>query len=158
SGLTREAQVQGRARLVGGAYTRDLSILSLALSSSRAEAADTGTPLRLRGRGGPDDNLVGRGRAADPRVGGVRKVGGTTAKPALCGSVESRDGHINFRGRDWSVTTAAVRFADPRRLDPYLDVLASSRIAEYDVTMQITGPVSNVSVRFSSTPRLSQTD
>jgi hypothetical protein len=37
-------------------------------------------------------------------------------------------------------------------------VLAASRIAEYDVTMQITGPVSNIAVRFSSTPRLSQND
>ena len=37
-------------------------------------------------------------------------------------------------------------------------MLATSRIGEYDVTMQITGPVSNVAVRFSSTPRLSQND
>ncbi len=48
--------------------------------------------------------------------------------------------------------------ADPRRIDPYLDVLATSRIGEYDVSMQITGPVSNIAVRFSSTPRLSQND
>jgi hypothetical protein len=56
------------------------------------------------------------------------------------------------------VTSATVRFADPRRLDPYLDVVATSRIAEYDVTMQITGPVSSIAVRFSSTPRLAQND
>jgi autotransporter translocation and assembly factor TamB len=57
-------------------------------------------------------------------------VEGTTARPVDFGSVESRDGRITFRGRDWSVTTATVRFADPRRLDPLLDVLATSRIAE----------------------------
>ena len=85
-------------------------------------------------------------------------VEGTTARPIVFGSVESRDGRINFRGRDWSVTSAIVRFADPRRIDPYLEVLATARIAEYDVTMQVTGPVSNIEVRFSSTPRLSQND
>ena len=105
-----------------------------------------------------DDNLVVRSRAADLRAGGVLSVEGTTARPVVFGSVESRDGRIVFRGRDWSVTSATVRFADPRRLDPFLDVLATSRIGEYDVTMQITGPVSNVTVRFSSTPRLSQND
>ncbi|RPH78280.1 MAG: hypothetical protein EHM88_16270, partial [Candidatus Rokuibacteriota bacterium] len=105
-----------------------------------------------------DDNLMVRGRTADLRAGGVLTVEGTTARPVVFGSVESRDGRITFRGRDWSVTSAIVRFADPRRLDPYLDVTATTRIAEYDVTMQVTGPVSNIAVRFSSTPRLSTND
>ena len=158
SGLTREARLQGRARLARGLYNRDLSILALALSPRRSPAAGTGPLLRLAVRVDLDDNLVARNRMADLRAGGVLSVEGTTAQPVVFGSIESRDGRIVFRGRDWSVTSATVRFADPRRLDPYLDVLASSRIGEYEVTMQITGPVSNVAVRFNSTPRLSQND
>jgi translocation and assembly module TamB len=158
SGITREAQIEGRARLVRGLYTRDLSLLSLALSPTRAAAADTGTPVRLRVRVDLRDNLVVRSRAADLRAGGVLSVEGTTARPVIFGSVECRDGRIAFRGRNWTVTNATVRFADPRRIDPFVDVFATSRIAEYDVTMQVTGPVSNVTVRFNSTPRLSQND
>jgi translocation and assembly module TamB len=158
SGLTGQAQLAGRTRLVRGLYNRELSILSLALSPSRAPAAETGPSLRLRVRVDLDDNLVVRNRAADLRAGGVLSVEGTAARPVIFGSVTSQDGHIVFRGRDWTVTSATVRFADPRRLDPYLDVHAASRIGEYDVSMQITGPVSNVVVRFSSTPRLSQND
>ncbi len=158
SGITREAQLTGRARLVRGVYGRDLSVLSLVLSPAHAAAVDPATPLRLRVRVDLDDNLVVRSRTADLRAGGVLTIEGTTARPVVFGSVESRDGRINFRGRDWSVTNATVRFADPRRLDPFLDVLATSRIAEYDVTMQVTGPVSNITVRLSSTPRLSQND
>ena len=158
AGIAREAQLSGRARLVRGLYNRDLSILSLVTSPARAAAADTGLPVRLRVRVDLDDNLVVRTRAANLRAGGVLNAEGTTVRPIVFGSIESRDGRLLFRGRTWDVTSAAVRFADPRRLDPYLDVLATSRIAEYDVTMQISGPVSNVSVRFSSTPRLSQND
>jgi translocation and assembly module TamB len=160
SGFTREAQLTGQARLARGAYRKDLTVLSLLLSPARAAAAavEPATPMRLRIRVDLDDNLLVRSRAADLRAGGVLNVEGTTAQPIVFGSVESRDGRINFRGRDWSVTNASVRFADPRRLDPYLEVLATSRIAEYDVTMQVTGPVSNITVRFSSTPRLSQND
>ena len=152
SGITREAQLTGRARLVRGAYRRDLSVLSLVLSPAQAAAVDPGTPLRLRIRVDLDDNLVMRSRTADLRGGGVLTIEGTTTRPVVFGLVESRDGRINFRGRDWSVTGITVRFADPRRLDPFLDVLATSRIAEYDVTMQVTGPLSNITVRFSSTP------
>ena len=158
SGITGQAQLAGRARLVRGAYSRDLSLLSMVMSTSRAEAADTATPLRLRVRVDLDDNLVVRSRGTDLRAGGVLSVEGTTARPVIFGAIESRDGHVLFRGRRWNITNATVRFADPRRVDPFLDVLATSRIGEYDVTMQITGPVSAVNVRFSSTPRLSQND
>ena len=158
AGLTREVVLTGRARLARGVYRRELSVLSLVLSPARAVAVDPGTPLRLRVRVDLDDNLMVRGRTADLRAGGVLTVEGTTARPVVFGSVESRDGRISFRGRDWSVTSAIVRFADPRRLDPYLDVTATTRIDEYDVTMQVTGPVSNIAVRFSSTPRLSTND
>jgi len=99
-----------------------------------------------------------RTRVANLRAGGVLNVEGTTARPIVFGSVESEEGRITFRNRSWSLTTATVRFADPRRVDPFLDVVAATRIGDYDVTMQIGGPVSNVSVRFSSAPRLSQSD
>jgi autotransporter translocation and assembly factor TamB len=158
SGITREAQLQGRARLVRGLYNRDLSILALATSRSAAPVADTGPGLRLSVRVDLNDNLVVRNSLANLRADGVLTVQGTTAHPVVFGSIESRDGHIAFRGHDWSVASAAVRLADPRRLDPYLDVLATTRIGEYDVSMQITGPVSDVAVRFSSSPRLSQSD
>jgi autotransporter translocation and assembly factor TamB len=158
SGITREAQLTGRARLARGVYRRDVSVLSLVLSRGQAVAVEPGTPLRVRVRVDLDDNLVVRSRTVNLRAGGVLTVEGTTTRPVVFGSVESRDGRINFRTRDWSITSATVRFADPRRLDPYLDVLATTRIAEYDVTMQVVGPVSNIAVRFSSTPRLSQND
>jgi autotransporter translocation and assembly factor TamB len=158
SGFTREAQLTGKARLARGAYRRDLTVLSLLLTPAQAAAVDASTPMRLRVRVDLDDNLIVRSRTADLRAGGVLSVEGTTARPIVFGAVESRDGRINFRGRDWTVTNASVRFADPRRLDPFLEVLATARIAEYDVSMQITGPVSNMEIRFSSTPRLSQND
>src|SRR5262249_10744268 len=157
SGLTGQAQLTGRARLLRGLYNRDLTIISL-MSPARAAAAETGMPLRLRLRVDLDDNLAVRTRAANLRAGGVLNVEGTTARPIIFGTIESRDGRISFRGRSWSVSSAAIRFADPRRLDPYLDVHATCHIAVYDVTMQVSGPVSNVNVRFSSTPRLSQND
>ncbi|PWU25148.1 MAG: hypothetical protein C5B48_02805 [Candidatus Rokuibacteriota bacterium] len=157
SGLTGQAQLTGTARLLRGLYNRDVTILSL-MSPARVAAAETAMPLRLRVSVDLDDNLAVRTRAANLRAGGVLNLEGTTARPIIFGTIESRDGRIGFRGHNWSVSSAVIRFADPRRLDPYLDVLATSRIAVYDVTMQVSGPVSNVNVRFSSTPRLSQND
>src|SRR4030095_419514 len=100
-----------------------------------------------------DDNLAVRTRTADLRVGGALTVQGTTGAPVVFGAVESHDGRIVFRGHDFAVASAAVRFADPRAVDPFLDVVATSRIREYEVTVQLSGRLSDLSVRMSSVPR-----
>jgi autotransporter translocation and assembly factor TamB len=160
SGISAQALLSGDVRLVRGLYSRDLTLLSLALAPIRPAVAanEAGALLRLHLRVALDNNLVVRNRTADLRAGGTVDVEGTTARPIVFGAVESRDGHITFRGHDFTVTTATVRFADPRRIDPFLDVTATARIRDYDVTVQLTGPVSDLAVRLSSAPRLSQDD
>jgi translocation and assembly module TamB len=158
SGIAGDARLQGEARLVRGVYSRDLSLLSIALKSRPPEAAAVGPPLQLRVRVDLDDNLLVKNRTAELRAGGVLSVEGTAARPVVFGSVESRDGRIAFRGHDWNVETAAARFADPRRIDPILDVVATSRIREYDVTVQMRGRSSDLVVRLSSSPSLAQDD
>ena len=64
SGRGGEAWLQGGARLVRGVYTRDLSLLSLALSRPRPEAAMDEGRLHLLVRVRLDDNLAVRTRTA----------------------------------------------------------------------------------------------
>ncbi len=158
SGRGGEAWLQGGARLVRGVYTRDLSLLSMALSRPRPEAAVSEGRLHLLVRVRLDENLAVRTRTADLRVGGALTVQGTTGAPVVFGAIESRDGRIVFRGHDFTVTSASVRFADPRAVDPFLDVIATSRIREYEVTVQLSGRLSDLSVRMSSVPRLPPDD
>jgi autotransporter translocation and assembly factor TamB len=158
SGLGQQAVLQGDVRLARGVYSRDLSLLSMALSSHRALAAEEGSPLRLRLRVKLDDNLVVRNRTIDLRAGGTLTVEGTAGQPAIFGAIESHDGRIAFRGHDFTVVTATVRFVDPQRIDPVLDVVATSHIREYDVTLQANGRTSDLKVRLSSSPTLPQDD
>ena len=158
SGRGGQAWLQGGARLVRGVYTRDLSLLSMALSRPRPEAAVSEGRLHLLVRVRLDENLAVRTRTADLRAGGALTVQGTTGAPVVFGAIESRDGRIVFRGHDFTVTSASVRFADPRAVDPFLDVIATSRIREYEVTVQLSGRLSDLSVRMSSVPRLPPDD
>jgi autotransporter translocation and assembly factor TamB len=157
-GLTARPLLRGEARLVRGSYTRDLSLLSLVLPERGGGPTEPTFALPLRVRARLDDNLVVRNRTARLRVGGTLTVEGTTAAPVVFGTLESREGQITFRGHRFTVASASVRFVDPRRINPFLDVVATARIKSYDVTVALSGHAEDLAVRLSSTPPLPQED
>jgi autotransporter translocation and assembly factor TamB len=154
SGTGARALLSGEARLVRGYYGRDLISLS-ALAGPAHVAGPTpevGLPLSIRAL--LDDNLVVRTAQARLRVGGTLTIRGTTAAPVVLGVIEAHDGTLVLRGNRYQLERAAVRFADPRRIDPTLDVTATTRIRDYDVTMRLTGRVQDLDMRLTSSPSL----
>jgi len=90
------------------------------------------------------------------QVGGRLSLEGTTARPIVLGSLESEEGRITFRKHRWTDSSAAARFADPRRIDPILDVTGRALIKQYDVTLHLSGRLDELIFRFSSVPPLKQ--
>jgi translocation and assembly module TamB len=76
----------------------------------------------------------------------------------VLGILETREGRVTFRDRRFTIITATARFADPRRVDPFVDAVATARIRQYDVTVRVTGRIDRLDVRLSSTPPLPQED
>ena len=153
AGAGDRSLLSGEARLIRGTYTRDLVTLSALTAPERAAAANgAGLPLSIRAS--LDDNLLIRTAMARMRVGGTLDIRGTTAAPIVLGALEARDGTLILRGQRYQLERAVVRFADPRRIDPLLDVTATSRIGEYDVTMRVTGHIRDLDMRLTSSPAL----
>jgi autotransporter translocation and assembly factor TamB len=147
------ALLSGEARLVRGTYSRDLVSLSALMAPEQAPGAPgAGLPLSIRAS--LDDNLLVRTSLARMRVDGTLNIRGTTAAPIVLGILEARDGTLILRGQRYQLERAVVRFADPRRIDPVLDVTATTRIRDYDVTMRLTGHVRDLDMRLSSSPSL----
>jgi len=155
-GQGERAQLRGEARLLQGTYAGRLSLLSLILSERRERAAAPAFALPLRIQLRLDDNLRVETNLARLRVGGTLSLEGTTADPILFGSLESREGRITFRKNRYEIIAAAVRFTDPRKIDPILDVTARARIKDYDITVRLAGRPEELSVRFSSVPALGE--
>lgn len=153
-GTEGRSLLSGEARLVRGHYGRDLVSLSALTAPQRADpgTSQVGLPLNIRAL--LDDNLVVRTAQARMRVGGTLAVRGTTAAPIVLGVIEARDGTLILRGQRYQLERATVRFADPRRIDPTLDLTATTRIRDYDVTMRVTGHIRNLDMRLTSSPSL----
>ena len=148
------ALLAGEARLVRGLYARDLFTLSALTAPAPASRAEGGPGLPLRIRVRLDDNMVVRTPQSRLIVGGTLNVQGTTTAPVVLGALEAREGTALLRGNRYQIERAIVRFADPQRIDPLLDVAATTRIREYEVTMRVTGRVRDLDIRLSSSPPL----
>jgi autotransporter translocation and assembly factor TamB len=150
------AQLRGEANLVQGTYVGQLSLLSLILSQRQERPAAPSFALPLRIQLQFRDNLRVETNLARLTVGGTLSLEGTTANPILFGTLESHEGRITFRKNRYDLLAAAVRFTDPRKIDPILDVTGRARIRDYDITVRLTGRAENLNVRFSSTPPLDE--
>jgi translocation and assembly module TamB len=157
TGRGARGQIGGELRLLRGNYTRELAPPSKG-PSPVATSSPTGTGLPLRILVKLDDNLIVRNRTARLRLGGTLSVEGTTAAPAVLGTIESREGLVAFRNRRFTVVSATARLLDPRRIDPFLNAVATARIREYDVSVRVSGRVDSLEVTLRSTPPLAQED
>ena len=158
AGRAARGLLQGELRLVRGLYTRELAPAAGAPPGSAAGTPSSGAGLPLRIAVKLDDNLVVRNRTVSLRVGGALSVEGTTAAPAVLGVLETREGRVTFRDRRFTILTATARLVDPRRVDPFIDAVATARIREYDVTARVSGRTDRLDVRLTSTPPLPQED
>src|SRR5215470_5016743 len=151
--------VRGEAHLVRGAYTKDLSILPLLLKTGgREEPAEWGREFSLQIQVYLDDNLIVRSPQAQVRGGGTLALRGTVAQPTVLGTVETQEGRVTFRRNRFILENAVVRFDDPARINPYLDLRARTRIRTYDVTMWLSGRADDLTIRLASEPPMSQED
>ncbi len=157
-GFGPRALLRGEARLVRGLYARDISLLRLLLERRPAGGGPTGTGVHLDLRANLDDNIVVRTALARLQAGGALRIQGTSDTPIVFGSLTVREGQVVFRRHTFELTSASVRFTDPRRLDPELDVRGIARIRDYDVTMQVTGRSDDLKVSFVSSPPLPEED
>jgi autotransporter translocation and assembly factor TamB len=156
TGAAGRSLLSGEARLVRGTYSRDLITLSALTEPRQAAGGPRGEGIPLNVRVNLDDNLLVRTSMARMRVGGTLTVRGTTAAPIVLGAIEARDGTLVLRGQRYQLERAVVRFTDPRRIEPILDVTATARIRDYDVTMRVTGRIRDLDMRLSSSPSLPQ--
>ncbi len=63
-----------------------------------------------------------------------------------------------FRGNTYQLTRGDINFANPFRLDPILNVEATSVISQYQVTIDFSGPASRLTLNYRSDPPLPDSD
>ena len=89
---------------------------------------------------------------------GTMRLRGTWDRPILLGNVHLLNGDMTFRGNKYTLSRGDIIFSNPFRLDPILNVQATTVIDQYEITLDFSGPGSNLVLSYRSDPPLPDTD
>jgi translocation and assembly module TamB len=89
------------------------------------------------------------------------RVRGTADRPAILGRVEVLEGEISFNGTKYQLERGDVTFANPAKTQPIIDMTATTRVRDYDITVQFRGDASapnGLKITWQSEPQLPEAD
>jgi translocation and assembly module TamB len=83
---------------------------------------------------------------------------GTAAKPVLLGRADVIEGEVYFNGTKYRLERGDVTFTNPVTTTPVLDLQASTRVRDYDITLNLNGPIDRPNLTYRSEPPLPTAD
>jgi translocation and assembly module TamB len=86
------------------------------------------------------------------------RLQGTVANPVQVGSLHFLSGESVFRGNRYTLVRGDMTLSNPFRTQANLDLEAQTRVQNYDLTLDISGPFDRLKFSYRSDPPLGQTD
>ncbi len=163
SGTTTAALLSGRVQVQRLLFAGGVDLASFFASSSETEAVPaTASPFLqnlafdVEGQTAVGARIEWSG--AQVEMDGNVRLRGTWIRPVLLGHIHLLGGHMPFRGNNYQLTRGDINFSNPFRLDPILNVEATSTISQYQVTIDFSGPASRLTMNYRSDPPLPDSD
>jgi translocation and assembly module TamB len=85
-------------------------------------------------------------------------VRGTALNPVILGRVNVAEGDVQFQGTKYHIDRADITFTNPARIEPVLNVEASTTVRSYDITLGFHGPMDHLQTNYRSEPPLPTAD
>jgi translocation and assembly module TamB len=85
-------------------------------------------------------------------------VRGTVAVPSVLGKIQITDGSATFAGTNYQLQRGTVYFSNPVRIDPIVDLDATARVENYDITIGLHGTTTSIKPTYRSEPPLTEAD
>lgn len=83
---------------------------------------------------------------------------GTIGQPVILGKVGTKEGIVYFRNNEFKVLKATLDFSNPHQINPYFDIVAETRVRNYNIRLNLDGYIEQFNLSLSSDPALDETD
>jgi translocation and assembly module TamB len=85
-------------------------------------------------------------------------VRNTLAQPTVLGRITITEGSATFNGEKFQLQHGEIYFSNPVRIQPNIDVTATTTVEDYNITIGLQGTASKVTPTFRSDPPLYEHD
>ena len=103
-----------------------------------------------------DNKIFVTGMGLDSEWGADMNLAGTTAAPAITGSIKLVRGTLDFAGHSFDLDTGLITFNGGDLTDPAINITASGTVSDVTINIAITGTGSNPQINLTSSPSLPQ--
>ena len=86
------------------------------------------------------------------------RLRGTVASPSLLGRVSITEGSATIAGTRYDLQRGDIHFTNPVRIEPTIDLDATARVEDYDITLGVHGTPEKPAVTWRSDPPLPEAD
>ena len=85
-------------------------------------------------------------------------VTGNAANPVILGRITLNNGELFFQGKRFEVQSGTIAFANPAKTEPVLNLYVKTTIEQYNITVNLSGPVDRLKTSYTSDPSLPPVD
>jgi translocation and assembly module TamB len=85
-------------------------------------------------------------------------VRGTAAEPVILGRSDITGGEIFFNGNRYKVESGVIQFVNPVRTEPVVNILVTTTVNQFNLSMNFTGPIDRLRTTYTSDPPLALID
>ena len=163
TGTPAAGTLSGRVTIERVTLTQGLEVAGLLVSAKEGASSPTTSSPYLRNLqfdiealSAPDARM--EWASAQLQAEANIRVRGTWEHPILLGHIHILSGDLYFAGNRYRVTRGDLNFANPFRIDPVMNVEATTTIQQYEITLNFNGPASKLTLAYRSDPPLPAND
>jgi translocation and assembly module TamB len=86
------------------------------------------------------------------------RVGGTAANPVVTGRTDLTAGELFYRNVRYQLQRGIITFDDPNQINPVLNVSVTTTVEQFNLTLNLRGPLDKLSTSYVSDPPLATAD
>jgi len=162
-----KSEITGQIDIFEGTYYKkvDLSLISIAAQQTQKSRPKVREP-------GPDflktiglniyitrrEAIVVDNNLASMSISPNLSVRGTVYAPSLDGRAVVDEGVINFQDAQFEITEGSIDFINPYKIEPEITLVSKTTIADYTITLSVTGTPDDLALNFSSDPEATDAD
>ena len=157
-GTQTNLQLSGNVLITRFSVSQNLDIAALAAQATTVQpvaapdAPSNHIRLDIRVQSSPQLNFQ---NAYAKLAGDVDlRLRGTLASPSLLGRVSITEGNAMIAGTRYELQRGDIAFTNPVRIQPTIDLNATARVEDYDITLGLHGTPDKMAVTYRSDPPL----